>query len=155
PLLLGIGLLLVTAYLMWRKPVDPPVSVLLLAGIALILLSDENIANLKFGTSGVEVTRKELTKAQASAGEQIGKLARDLEEQKQRVDALLKNAGPIAAAPAPPNPAFAENSRYSVLVFYRDRATEQAEAITADLVRAGFKSAKVNTDLTEVGRLLP
>jgi hypothetical protein len=167
PFILGLVMLAATAYMIWRKPSDAqPVAIVFLAGVALIVLSDDRISIFKFSASGgLEVTRKEIKdkvdKAQVDYAGQIADINGKLEQQKNLLEALTKG-GARPADPAQPNqprptvaPGFAENSKYSILVYYRDSADARSGEVVSKLVTAGFKSAKVNTDLTEVGRAMP
>ena len=164
PFLIGVALLAAVAVMIWRKPSDSqPVTIIFLAGLALIVLSDDRILNLKFSASGVEVTRKDLAKAEVNVADQIAKINSELAQQKKAVEALTKqataprpaDAGTPALATPALSPEFQENSKFTILVYYRDNAEGRSSEVVAKLVAAGFKSARVNTDLTEVGRLLP
>jgi hypothetical protein len=166
PLIIGIALLAGAAVIIWRRPSENnPLTVMFLTGVALIFLSDQRIQNLKFGTSGVEVTRGQLSDAQEDIGKQIADLRSDVEKQKQLLDLHqhLLDARP-AAPDAPNRPAiapvqervkeveqkFAENSKYLILVFYRQGQRTAGEALSAALVEQGYKSSAITTDLTEV-----
>ena len=163
-LALGLVLLVGVGILIWRRPSESsPMTVMFIAGVGLILFSDDRILNFKFGASGVEVTRKDLQQAQVDYAAQIAALARDVEEQKRALAQLKRPDGTYVSAPdtaADPSKqaadqVFAENSKYSILVFYRDDAEQTSTNVVASLLKAGFKSAKVNTDLSEIGRALP
>jgi len=166
PLVIGIALLAGAAVIIWRRPSENnPLTVMFLTGVALIFLSDERIQNLKFGTSGVEVTRGQFSDAREDIGKQIADLRADVERQKQVLDLHqhLLDARP-AASDSPNRPAvasmqdkvkdveqkFAENSKYLILVFYRPGQRTAAEALSAALVKQGYRSSAIGTDLTEI-----
>lgn len=163
--LLALGLILIVgvALLSWRTPQNVPLTAMFIAGVGLILLSDDRILNFKFSASGVEVTRKDLQQVQGDYAGQLAKLAQEVEQQKRTLADLSKRSDArISTTDATNDPnkkaadqAFAENSKYSVLVFYRDDAEQTSTNIVSKLLKLGFKSAKANTDLTEVGRALP
>jgi hypothetical protein len=165
PLLIGVILLVGAAVIIWRRPSEnSPLTVMFLTGVALIFLSDERIQNLKFGTSGVEVSREKFHEAQEDVGVQIGSLRAEIERQKQILDQhqrLLDTKRPAAAdAPGPAAPVatevreiekkFSENSQYLILVFFRPGQRNAAEALTANLLKRGYRSSSIPTDLTEV-----
>lgn len=138
-----------------------------LTGVALIFLSDQRIQNLKFGTSGVEVTRGQFAEAQEDFGKQIADLRSDVEKQRQILDQhqRLFNRPPTAAptdAAGRPQVApvqaevkqieqkFADNSKSLILVFYRPGQRTAAETLSAALVKQGYRSSAIGTDLTEI-----
>src|SRR5512144_3269610 len=87
PLGVGIVLLALAAVIIWLRPSEnSPLTVMFLAGVALIFLSDPRISNLKFGASGVEVIRDKLIETQQDVGAQIAALRSDVEKQKQILD---------------------------------------------------------------------
>ena len=166
PLVIGIALLAGAAVIIWRRPSENnPLTVMFLTGVALIFLSDERIQNLKFGTSGVEVTRSQFSDAREDVGKQIADLRADVEQQKQVLDLHQHLLDARSAASDSPNPPavtsmqdkvkdveqkFAENSKYLILVFYRPGQRTAAEALSAALVKQGYRSSAIGTDLTEI-----
>jgi hypothetical protein len=163
PLIIGIALLAGAAVIIWRRPSENnPLTVMFLTGVALIFLSDQRIQNLKFGTSGVEVTRTQLSDAREDIGKEIADLRSDVEKQKQLLDHLLDARPDAPDSPNRPPIApvqervkaveqkFAENSKYLILIFYRQGQRTAGEALSAALAEQGYKSAAITTDLTEV-----
>lgn len=167
PLAVGIALLAGAAIIMWLRPSDNnPLTVMFLTGVALIFLSDQRIMNLKFGASGVEVSRAQLSEAKEDFGKQIAEIRSDIERQKQLLDQhqRLLDARPASPGAAASTPAlapveaevkkieqkFSENSQYLILVFFRQGQRTAAEALSATLVEQGYKSSAIATDLTEI-----
>lgn len=50
---------------------------------------------------------------------------------------------------------FAENSKYKVLVFYRQSSSEQAELAKNMLLEKGYQSAAIRTDFSELNKITP
>jgi hypothetical protein len=168
--IVGSALLAGVAWLIWRRPTESsPTTIIFLAAVALILLSDERLSNFKVGSSGIEVSRADLTKTKEDYASQIAKVAGGLEEQRRIVeeqkklivaqqatlDVLTKKP---ADAPKPDElnkieqirKTFAEKSKYSVLVFYRTAKRREGEALAKALLDAGYQSSATGSDLTEV-----
>lgn len=170
PIAFGSALLLLALFLILRRSLDANVLPMLLIGAALIFVADKGILNLKFGASGVEVTRTELKQAKEDNTAVVAKIEGQLTEQKKLLDETRKTLADLIKTPdirstsavAPDivsrlgasdtraSPDFANNSKYSVLIFYRSGQKAVSDDLTAGLLAAGFQSAAASTDLSEV-----
>lgn len=173
--IVGVVLIMTAAVLVWRRPLEASsLTAMLIAGAALLLLSDQGIRNFKLSATGLEVTRDELKQATVDYTKQIAKLGSDIEEQKRIVaeqskllgehQSRLDGASPASAPDARAKPSvelnkiqeisdrFARNSKYAILVFYRTGTAQKAagDAMAAEFLKRGFQSSATNTDLNEI-----
>ena len=168
--IVGLALLAGVGWLIWRRPAESsPTTIIFLAAVALLLLSDDRLSNFKVGSSGIEVSRAELKQTKEDYASQIAKVASGLEEQRRIVeeqkklivaqqaalDGLVKKPAD-AAKPDELNRieqirrTFAEKSKFAVLVFYRSPKRKEGEALTRALLDSGYQSSATGSDLNEV-----
>ena len=101
------------------------VSIVLFSGVvALVAFGDPNVREIVLGSKGVTIKRGPSESVQAKAG--------------QTADAQV--------AARPEN----QNSKYTVLVFYKPSREADARDISQSLIDAGFRSSATQTTLSEV-----
>jgi hypothetical protein len=169
----GIVLLAGAALILWRRPSEnSSLTGMFLAGVALIVLADPHLLSMKVGTSGFEVSRESFKDEQEEVRAQLGSLRAEIQRQKEVIAEHQRLIEARASSPQPASEAkeqarevavaerttqevqqinqrFAENSKYLVLVFYRGNR-QAAEALAAALVREGYRSSTIPSDLTEI-----
>ena len=79
----GIVMLAGAALILWRRPAEnSSLTGMFLAGVALIVLADPHLLNVKVGTSGAEVPRESFKDEQEDVRTQLGSLRAEIQRQK-------------------------------------------------------------------------
>lgn len=111
---------------------------------------------LQFGPTGASAKMQQGPAVSAKNPESqnalnIAEVTGKFAELMRRIE-LLEKAGSAPAGDARLNE-LKKNGAHSVIIYYTDAADPSANELLEKLIEAGFKAARVNTDLTEVGRL--
>ena len=169
PLLdIGALLLLSGVVLAFMKRATTPTSVVFLVGLACCFVDNPTIASLTIKLLGQEVDiAKNRDLAFDLKKDDIGRINLDI----QRIDDSLKkqeafntqfsatmdeitSSAKDFKAKLPDitsvSQTFAENSKYSIVVYFTDSRLDDAKALVRGLVSAGFKASSIATNLTEV-----
>jgi hypothetical protein len=129
----------------------------LLFGVLLSGMSVWPLISFKIGVDGSIEGRFE-----QSIGESKAETNAELERVKKEIDTLSKSVSALAQTSpdasgeiskiqdaGKPSDQFIKNSNYTVLIFYKDSQATNASQLLDQLLRMGFKSSTIKTDLSE------